>query len=73
MAVVQQGASTSAQGAQATAGPGAGAQHDENLRRLAARKAQYGDTLLGEEIVGLRKRYYRASGADAFTMRRDPP
>ena len=33
------------------------AQHDENLRRLAARKAQYGDTLLGEEIVGLRKRY----------------
>lgn len=33
------------------------AQHDENLRRLAARKAQYGDVLLGEEIVGLRKRY----------------
>lgn len=33
------------------------AQHDENLRRLAARKAHYGDTLLGEEIVGLRKRY----------------
>lgn len=32
-------------------------QHDENLRRLAARKAHYGDTLLGEEIVGLRKRY----------------
>jgi len=32
-------------------------QHDENLRRLAARKAQYGNTLLGEEIVGLRKRY----------------
>ncbi len=31
--------------------------HDENLRRLAARKGQYGDTLLGEEIVGLRKRY----------------
>ena len=23
--------------------------------------------------VGLRKRYYRASGADAYTMRRDPP
>ncbi len=22
--------------------------------------------------VGLRKRYYRASGADAYTMRRDP-
>lgn len=23
--------------------------------------------------VGLRKRYYRSSGADAYTMRRDPP
>jgi [ribosomal protein S18]-alanine N-acetyltransferase len=23
--------------------------------------------------VGLRKRYYRVSGADAYTMRRDPP
>ena len=23
--------------------------------------------------VGLRRRYYRASGADAYTMRRDPP
>ncbi|MBO0677888.1 ribosomal protein S18-alanine N-acetyltransferase [Mycolicibacterium sp. S2-37] len=23
--------------------------------------------------AGLRKRYYRASGADAYTMRRDPP
>ena len=23
--------------------------------------------------VGIRKRYYRASGADAYTMRRDPP
>jgi ribosomal-protein-alanine N-acetyltransferase len=22
--------------------------------------------------VGLRRRYYRASGADAYTMRRDP-
>lgn len=32
-------------------------QHDENLRRLAARKAQYGDVLMGEEIVTLRKRY----------------
>ena len=32
-------------------------QHGENLRRLAARKTQYGDMLLGEEIVGLRKRY----------------
>jgi [ribosomal protein S18]-alanine N-acetyltransferase len=26
----------------------------------------------GFVIVGLRKRYYRASGADAYTMRRDP-
>ncbi|ULE33764.1 ribosomal protein S18-alanine N-acetyltransferase [Mycobacterium sp. IDR2000157661] len=28
---------------------------------------------LGFVNVGLRKRYYRASGADAYTMRRDPP
>ena len=27
---------------------------------------------LGFVTVGLRKRYYRASGADAFTMQRDP-
>lgn len=27
---------------------------------------------LGFVSVGLRKRYYRVSGADAFTMRRDP-
>lgn len=27
---------------------------------------------LGFVTVGLRKRYYRASGADAYTMRRDP-
>jgi len=26
----------------------------------------------GFEIVGLRKRYYRPSGADAYTMRRGP-
>ncbi len=32
-------------------------QHDENLRRLAARKNQYGNLLMGEEIVALRKRY----------------
>lgn len=32
-------------------------QHDENLKRLAARKAEYGDVLMGEEIVRLRKRY----------------
>ncbi|MEY8689677.1 MAG: type II toxin-antitoxin system MqsA family antitoxin [Leptothrix sp. (in: b-proteobacteria)] len=32
-------------------------QHDENLRRLAARKAHYDGLLLGEEIVALRKRY----------------
>lgn len=28
---------------------------------------------LGFATVGLRKRYYRASGADAYTMRRDTP
>jgi ribosomal-protein-alanine N-acetyltransferase len=27
---------------------------------------------LGFVTAGLRKRYYRASGADAYTMRRDP-
>ncbi|MBV9090425.1 MAG: ribosomal protein S18-alanine N-acetyltransferase [Mycobacteriaceae bacterium] len=27
----------------------------------------------GFREVGLRKRYYRVSGADAYTMRRDPP
>jgi putative zinc finger/helix-turn-helix YgiT family protein len=33
------------------------AQHSENLVRLAARKQQYGPLLMGEEILGLRKRY----------------
>jgi len=28
---------------------------------------------VGFTQVGLRKRYYRVSGADAYTMRRDPP
>lgn len=28
---------------------------------------------LGFVNVGMRRRYYRASGADAYTMRRDPP
>ena len=28
---------------------------------------------LGFITIGVRKRYYRASGADAYTMRRDPP
>lgn len=32
-------------------------QHDENLRRLAARKPQYGRLLMGEEILALRKKY----------------
>jgi len=32
-------------------------QHDENLRRLAARKAAYDGLLMGEEIVALRNRY----------------
>jgi ribosomal-protein-alanine N-acetyltransferase len=29
-------------------------------------------TSLGFARVGVRKRYYRVSGADAYTMRRDP-
>lgn len=40
-------------GAEATSA----AQHDENLRRLAARKAKYGELLMGEEILALRRRY----------------
>lgn len=32
-------------------------QHDENLRRLAARKSHYGELLMGEEIHALRRRY----------------
>ena len=32
-------------------------QHQHNLQALSERKAQYGDVLLGEEIVALRKRY----------------
>ena len=32
-------------------------QHAENLKRLKARKAQYGGLLLGEEILALRRRY----------------
>jgi ribosomal-protein-alanine N-acetyltransferase len=28
---------------------------------------------VGFTRIGLRKRYYRVSGADAYTMRRDPP
>ena len=27
---------------------------------------------LGFETIGVRKRYYRASGADAYSRRRDP-
>lgn len=33
------------------------AQHSDNLRALAARKVHYGNLLMGEEIVALRKRY----------------
>lgn len=33
------------------------AQHDENLRRLAARKVHYGERLLGEEILRMRVRF----------------
>lgn len=32
-------------------------QHKENLRALAERKEHYGDLLMGEEILALRKRY----------------
>jgi len=34
-----------------------GAQHDENLKRLEQRRAEYGDVLLGEDIVAFRLRY----------------
>jgi HTH-type transcriptional regulator/antitoxin MqsA len=40
-------------GAEATSS----AQHDENLRRLAERKAHYGGLLLGEDILALRRHY----------------
>lgn len=40
-------------GAEATSS----AQHDENLRRLAARKNHYGSLLMGEEILALRRRF----------------
>lgn len=33
------------------------AQHQENLRRLAARKADYGELLMGQEILALRRKY----------------
>ncbi|MDK2126250.1 type II TA system antitoxin MqsA family protein [Parachitinimonas caeni] len=33
------------------------AQHKGNLRALAERKSSYGDVLMGEEILALRKRY----------------
>lgn len=33
------------------------AQHDENLRRLAARKSAYDGQLMGEEYIAFRKRY----------------
>lgn len=32
-------------------------QHAMNLARLAARKAEYGNVLMGEQILGFRKRY----------------
>ncbi|MEY2859559.1 MAG: hypothetical protein RL392_17 [Pseudomonadota bacterium] len=32
-------------------------QHTENLARLAARKAHYGNLLMGEEILAIRQRY----------------
>jgi HTH-type transcriptional regulator/antitoxin MqsA len=33
------------------------AQHNENLARMKARKAEYGGLLLGEDILALRRRY----------------
>jgi putative zinc finger/helix-turn-helix YgiT family protein len=33
------------------------AQHQENLRRLAAWRSEYDDQLMGEEYIALRKRY----------------
>jgi putative zinc finger/helix-turn-helix YgiT family protein len=33
------------------------AQHQENLQRLAARKVHYGDRLMGQEILALRRRH----------------
>ncbi|HNU10987.1 MAG TPA: type II toxin-antitoxin system MqsA family antitoxin [Rubrivivax sp.] len=33
------------------------AQHQENLRRLAARKPHYGELLMGQEILALRRKY----------------
>ena len=33
------------------------AQHQENLRRLAERKAHYGERLMGQEILALRRKY----------------
>ncbi len=32
-------------------------QHQENLRRLTARKSQYGELLMGQEILALRRKY----------------
>lgn len=40
-------------GAEATSA----AQHQENLHRLAARKAHYGELLMGQEVLALRRRY----------------
>jgi len=40
-------------GAEATSA----AQHQENLHRLAARKAHYGELLMGQEILALRRKY----------------
>lgn len=40
-------------GAEATSA----AQHQENLHRLAARKEHYGELLMGQEILALRRRY----------------
>lgn len=51
--VILQTSKCDACGAEATSA----AQHRANLEALAARKAQYGGLLLGEEILALRRRY----------------
>ena len=54
----------------ASAGSRAGAVYLEVRTDNAAAIALYRGA--GFVVVGLRKRYYRVSGADAYTMRRDP-
>lgn len=45
------------------------AQHDENLRRLAARKIHYGSLPMGEEILGLRRQLGLSRGSASQLLR----